>query len=234
MDQILSEFKTTIVYSKFVSDPKLIALFVGGSHQLGVADEQSDYDLMAIYTEKPTDSMLTHGHCIWRDGDTEVCIHWYLDTLETLFCNGLETKAKRLFFAGRIAAAEKLYVNPRFGPLVDAIDEMSEELLDIAAKAEIRAYKTVIERTLERGWADWRKNLYLFLVFTAPLTNLELDRAFIKKVQRLRIKELGERENELVLNQMRQCLSEDCDTEKAEKNLLARFKKIELDCINLT
>lgn len=234
MEQILSEFETTIVYSKFASDSNCIALFVGGSYSFGLADEESDLDLIAIYTQKPTDSVLTHGHCEWKDENRKVVIHWYLWDLDSLFCAGLETRAKRLFFCGRIASARRLHVNPKFEKLIGAIEDLSEEFLDTAGRVEVRTSIDLINATLERGWVDWRKKLYLFLMITASLLCQELDKNFIKNVQRHRIKELGERENEFVLNWFRDCLEINCDTEKAEKDLLARLKNLSQQCISST
>lgn len=234
MDRILSEFKTTTVYQKFVSNPDCICLVVGGSRQIGLADSQSDYDLAAIFVNRPTDALLTHGSCAFQDEDNEIIIHWYLLDLENIFFGGPKTRAKRFFFLGKIAEAEKLFVNTKFELLLNEIQQSREELLRFGALSAIEGYQQEITKNLAQGWIDWTKGIYHFLTFITPLTHQEPDKQLLMNIKRHNIRELGKKDNKFVLDQMRKVADLSWDIKNESKNLYERLKKIQQDCLKRT
>lgn len=170
MDSILNKLMQNELWNRIVKEDT-IAVYLGGSQQLGITDENSDYDLIEV--SPSGDNLVRRKEYIVCDGKK---IHWYNFTPD--FILNIHEKSHVLLMIGNstlnhLKESDILYLNESQREVWNTIWYNRESLAIQAARILAEKYKWFIYKIATQGQVqeeNHMKMLYHLCVASYTLT----------------------------------------------------------------
>lgn len=204
MQEFIEAFRQTSYYRQIIEREGIVAVLIGGSRALGLADERSDYDLTVITMGGEYEDVSKKYYLTWRG----VKVHWYIIPIHELT---KWSKYDLLRYCGinalRCYRPELvIYENPKYADVLQAIYDHRDEISNIGIYHFYYHEKSHIDRILDAGEileCHYSKRIYHLCFSSYLITGDEIDKDFLRSIKRIRWQPVSEEYKRLAVERLR-------------------------------
>lgn len=191
MDTILEKLKNHKYWNRIV-DEDTVAVILCGSRRLGIVDERSDYDLVVLQHNTPSNYEI--NEYLICDGKK---IHWYYRQAQDYWNCNVETHIWTLYDICTMSLLTNdaiLFVNTRYADEWERIVQFCLDNNAPACKLYFDKSRTRIEKIVAQGEIreeDYSKFLYQYCVVSHIMLNQQMtvrDKQLLGELKRIRWK----------------------------------------------
>ena len=187
MKEFIEKFQKTSFFQEILQEREVIAILLLGSRIVGVIDEESDYDLVALVPNGSYQDVGKEKYLRYKDKK----VHWYYTPITEWYKqqeNGVLVYLCPLQFYN-LTEDFILYKNPKWEKHINFLLNKKKQISDLAARALHFYYNGYIQEIIATNTIkekDHSKFLYHLSVASYFLLDEPLDIEFLKKIKRIR------------------------------------------------
>lgn len=204
MQEFIEAFRQTSYYRSIIERDGIVAVVMGGSRALGLADERSDYDICVITTSGELDDVMQKHYLTWRG----VKVHLYINPIPKLF-ELSELGYFRLVGNNNMqfmSSENMIYENPKYADTLQTLYDHRNEISDISSYHFYYLEKQYIDDILDANNISEHhhsKKLYHLCVSSYLITGDEMDKDFLLSIKRIRWQPVPEEYKRLAIERLR-------------------------------